>query len=158
VETKWIILIYFFFKFNWIFHCKQPHFTIYKIIFFISDDRHWPNTVWRYVKVVRQRTSRATSRHSVITTLWWYNILYRTPCIRQATFFKFKGKRTIEMLDKLITYIVYLYKTLYQVLLVAWANRITTRGYIGSHNRLDLIQSLVLPLRLPPPLKLVAMI
>jgi hypothetical protein len=49
------------------------------------------------------------------------------------------------MLDKLITYIVYLYKTLYQVLPVAWANRITTRGYIGSHNRLDLIQSLVLP-------------
>jgi hypothetical protein len=27
VETKWIILIYFFFKFNWIFYCKQPHFT-----------------------------------------------------------------------------------------------------------------------------------
>jgi hypothetical protein len=26
VETKWIILIYLFFKFNWIFHCKQPHF------------------------------------------------------------------------------------------------------------------------------------
>jgi hypothetical protein len=26
--------------------------------------------------------------------VWWYNILYQTPCIRQATFFKFKGKRT----------------------------------------------------------------
>ena len=29
-----------------------------------------------------------------ITTVWWYNILYRIPCIRQATFFDFKGKRT----------------------------------------------------------------
>jgi hypothetical protein len=26
--------------------------------------------IWRHVKVVRQRTSRATSRHSLITTLW----------------------------------------------------------------------------------------
>jgi hypothetical protein len=31
------------------------------------------------------------------------------------------------MLDKLITYIVCWYKTLYQVLPVAWTNRITTR-------------------------------
>ena len=31
--------------------------------------------------------------HSVvITTLWWYNILQQTSCIRQATFFNFKGK------------------------------------------------------------------
>ena len=41
---------FFFFKFNWIFHCKQPHFTIYfpkqrDIIVFISDDRHWPRTI-----------------------------------------------------------------------------------------------------------------
>jgi hypothetical protein len=50
--------------------------------------------IWRHVKVVWQRTSRATSRHSFITTVWWYNILYQTPCIRQATFFNFKGKRT----------------------------------------------------------------
>ena len=49
--------------------------------------------VWRHVKVVRQRTSRATSHHSFITTVWWYNILYQTPCIRQATFVNFKGKR-----------------------------------------------------------------
>jgi hypothetical protein len=47
---QWIILINFFFKFNWIFHCKQPHFTIYfpkhrDIIVFISDDRHWPSTI-----------------------------------------------------------------------------------------------------------------
>ena len=48
--------------------------------------------VWRHVKVVRQRTSRATSRHSFITTVWWYNILYQIPCIRQATFVNFKGK------------------------------------------------------------------
>ena len=48
--------------------------------------------VWRHVKVGRQRTSRATSRHS-ITTVWWCNILYQTPCIRQATFVNFKLKR-----------------------------------------------------------------
>ena len=47
------------------------------------------------------------------------------------------------MLDKLITYIVCWYKTLYQVLPVAWTNRITTRSDPASHNRLDLIQSLV---------------
>ena len=29
METKWIILIYFFLKFNWIFYCKHSHFTIY---------------------------------------------------------------------------------------------------------------------------------
>jgi hypothetical protein len=43
--------------------------------------------VWRHVKVVRQRTSPATSRHSFITTVWvmrlvhttdktWYTVLY----------------------------------------------------------------------------------
>jgi hypothetical protein len=46
--------------------------------------------VWRYVKVVRLRTSRAMSRHSFITTVWWYNIMYQTPCIRQTTFVNFK--------------------------------------------------------------------
>jgi hypothetical protein len=34
--------------------------------------------IWCHVKVVRQRTSRATSGHSFITTVWWYNILYQT--------------------------------------------------------------------------------
>ena len=34
--------------------------------------------VWRNVKVVRQGTSHTTSRHSFITTVWWYNILYQT--------------------------------------------------------------------------------
>ena len=38
----------------------------------------------------------------------------------------------IEMLDKLITYIVWWYKTVYQVLSVAWNNRITTRRYGDS--------------------------
>jgi hypothetical protein len=52
------------------------------------------------------------------------------------------------MLDKLIPYIVCWYKTLYQVLPVARDNHITlvtiaTRSDTGSHNRLDLIQSLV---------------
>jgi hypothetical protein len=49
------------------------------------------------------------------------------------------------MLDKLITYIVCLYKTLYQVMPVVCTNRITTRrdthSDTGSHNRLDLIHS-----------------
>jgi hypothetical protein len=45
------------------------------------------------------------------------------------------------MLDKLITYIVCWYRTLYQVLPVA----ITTRSDTGSHNRLDLIHNLVPP-------------
>jgi len=49
------------------------------------------------------------------------------------------------MLDKLITYIIFWYKTLYQVLPVTLTNYITTRRYSGSHNRLDLIQSLVPP-------------
>jgi hypothetical protein len=35
----------------------------------------------------------------------------------------------IEMLDKLITYIVCWYNTLYQVLSVAWTNRIATRRF-----------------------------
>jgi hypothetical protein len=49
----------------------------------------------------------------------------------------------IEMLDKLITYIVCLYKTLYQVLPVVWTNCITTR--IATRSDLDLIQFLVPP-------------
>ena len=47
------------------------------------------------------------------------------------------------MLDKFITHTVCWYKTLYQVLPVAWTNRITTRSDTGSHNRLNPIQSLV---------------
>jgi hypothetical protein len=38
----------------------------------------------------------------------------------------------IEMLDKLITNIVWWYKTVYQVLSVAWTNRITTRRFRDS--------------------------
>jgi len=36
------------------------------------------------------------------------------------------------MLDKLITYIVCWYNTMYQVLPVPWTNRITTRCYSDS--------------------------
>ena len=43
----------------------------------------------------------------------------------------------IEVLDKLITYIVCRYKTLYQVLSVVWTNHIITRRYC------DPIQNLV---------------
>ena len=49
------------------------------------------------------------------------------------------------MLDKLITYIVWWYKTVYQVLSVAWTNPIATRSDTGSHNRFDMIHSLVPP-------------
>ena len=38
---------------------------------------HFPMT-WRHDKIVRQRRSCATSCHSFITTVWWYNILYQT--------------------------------------------------------------------------------
>ena len=34
--------------------------------------------IWRHDKIVRQRRSRVTSRHSFIITVWWYNILYQT--------------------------------------------------------------------------------
>ena len=54
------------------------------------------------------------------------------------------------MLDKLITYIVWWYKTLYQVcrmreLTVSQLVAVVTRSDTGSHNRLDLIQSIVSP-------------
>ena len=54
----------------------------------------------------------------------------------------------IEMLDKLITYIMFWYKTMYQILPVSRTNAsqlvdIVIRSDTGSHNRLDLIQSLV---------------
>jgi hypothetical protein len=51
----------------------------------------------------------------------------------------------IEILDK--TYYIHIvcwYKTVYQVLSIVWTNRtIATRSDTGTHNRLDLIQSLV---------------
>jgi len=68
------------------------------LFFPFIHQRHWLLShipmVWHHVKIVRQRTFHATSRHSFITTVWWYNILYQTPCIGQATFVNFKGKRT----------------------------------------------------------------
>ena len=44
---------------------------------------HWyvlpySSMIWRHDKVVRQKRSGATSHHSLITTVWWYNILYQT--------------------------------------------------------------------------------
>jgi hypothetical protein len=53
------------------------------------------------------------------------------------------------MLDKLSTYIVWCYKTIRSSLLreltASQLVAIATRGDTGSHNRLDLIQSLVAP-------------
>jgi hypothetical protein len=34
--------------------------------------------IWRHDKVVRQRRSRVMLPHSLITTVWWYSILYQT--------------------------------------------------------------------------------
>ena len=34
--------------------------------------------IWHHDEVVQQRRSRATSHHSFITTVWWYNILFQT--------------------------------------------------------------------------------
>ena len=45
----------------------------------------------------------------------------------------------LDMLDKLITYIVCWYKTLYQVLPVAWTSCITTHRDTGSNSKLELI-------------------
>jgi hypothetical protein len=49
--------------------------------------------IWRHDKVVRQKRSGATSHHSFITTVWWYNILYQT-----GYFLQFQRK-TYIMLD-----------------------------------------------------------
>jgi hypothetical protein len=43
---------------------------------------YFSTSILGYFDVVRQETSRATSRHSFITTVWWCNILYQTPWIR----------------------------------------------------------------------------
>jgi hypothetical protein len=40
-------------------------------------------------------------RHSFITTMWWYNILYHAPCITQAIFINFKGEPYIMLGNKL---------------------------------------------------------
>jgi hypothetical protein len=93
-------------------------------------------------------------RQNTVTWQWWMNgknnVTSYTKCslpesivqiLIQPLLFVF-----IEMLDKLITYIVCWYKTLYQDLPVAWTNCITkivTRSDNGSHNRLDLIQSCI---------------
>jgi hypothetical protein len=83
--------------------CAWRHVYLLRFILLLSKRcSHWrvlPRIpmIWRHNKIVRQRRSRATStsRHSFITKLWWYNIiLYQTPSIRHATFFKFKGKCT----------------------------------------------------------------
>ena len=60
--------------------------------------------LWRHEKVVLQRIFRATSCHSFITTMWWYNNLCQTPCI-----FNFYGnhiecKISIFITAKVITY------------------------------------------------------
>jgi hypothetical protein len=76
----------------------------------------------------------------IVEPYWIWIVKLR--CIRHADILKRAYLcQVIEMLDKLITYIVWWYKTVYHVLSVAWTNRITA----GSHNRLDLIQSLVPP-------------
>ena len=63
--------------------CAWRHVYLLPFILFPSCSLHWrvlPHIpmIWRHDKIVRQRRSRATSRHSFITTVWWYNILYQT--------------------------------------------------------------------------------
>ena len=49
--------------------------------------------IWRHDEVVRQKRSGATSHHSLITTVWWYNILY------QSSYFLQFQRKTYIMLD-----------------------------------------------------------
>jgi hypothetical protein len=42
--------------------------------------------LWHHEKEVRQWTFHAMSRHSLITIVWWYNILYRTPLTEKFLF------------------------------------------------------------------------
>jgi hypothetical protein len=60
----------------------------------IWTSEHWTvlcpciSLLWFHEQVVWLRMSCATLHHYFITTVWWYNILYQTPCIKQATFLK----------------------------------------------------------------------
>ena len=83
-------------------------------------------------------------RQNTVTWRWWMNgknnVTSYTKCsLPQEYCTHFNSTLAIclkfifiEMLDKLITYIVWWYKTVYQVLSVAWTNRITTRRYRDS--------------------------
>lgn len=42
--------------------------------------------LWRHAKEVRQWTFHAMSRHSLITIVWWYSILYQTPLTEKFLF------------------------------------------------------------------------
>ena len=65
---------------------------------YILDQKYWSehwtvlcpciSLLWFHEQVVWLRMSCATLHHYFITTVWWYNILYQTPCIKQATFLK----------------------------------------------------------------------
>jgi hypothetical protein len=94
-ELKMVFEIILWFKDYCCFTIMSYNTLVYYLLSNILYLSHIP-IIWRHDKIVRQRGSRATSRLSFITTVWWYNILYQTPCIRQATFFKFKGKRVIR--------------------------------------------------------------
>jgi hypothetical protein len=77
-------------------------------------------------------------RQNIITWHWWMNrknnLTSYTKCsLPQEYCTHFNSTLAIslkfvfiEMLDKVITYIVWWYQTVYQVLSVAWTNRITT--------------------------------
>jgi hypothetical protein len=88
------------------------------------------------------------ARQNTVTWRWWMNgknnVTSYTKCsLPQEYCTHFNSTLAIclkfvfiEMLDKFITYIVWWYKTVYQVLFVAWTNRITT---CLVHTTLDLI-------------------
>ena len=99
METKWIIFIYFFFKFNWIFHCKQLHFTIYfpkhrDIIVFISEYRHWPSTIAsQYISFrVGQRTWNDNSNNSAPSIRYRHSREYNDWIIRVSEMMNWPNK------------------------------------------------------------------
>jgi hypothetical protein len=84
------------------------------------------------------------ARQNTVTWRWWMNgkdnVTSYTKCSLPQEYCTYFNSTLaiclkfifIEMLDKLITYIVWWYKTVYQVLSVVWTNRITIRRFRDS--------------------------
>jgi ribosomal protein L37AE/L43A len=71
-KQKWIILINFFFKFNWIFYCKKPHFTIYfpKQRLYIACFQCWLNDFLILILIRYNRDG--------FITMKWKTTIYHT--------------------------------------------------------------------------------
>jgi hypothetical protein len=129
--------------------CKQRLFNVYSFILCIANSRSYchfnyivsilPASVrytflkkkWHLkssnsdVSLVSER-QKVTWRHAqnVVSLKIWYIFVYFNSTLVIWLKFAF-----IEMFDKLSTYILFWYNTVYQVLPVVWTNRITTRRY-----------------------------